>query len=301
MTRSNPLILLAIVAFVAAVLAANTLFVVEQRQEALVLRFGEPVRVIHAPGQPGAGLNFKQPFVENVVKFDRRNLAMEADQEEVIDADQNRLVVDAFLRYRISDPLQYYRTLRNEQIAQDRLERLLNSSLRQVLGSTTSTDIISGRRDELMRQSKLDVAKRAKESRLGIEIIDLRIKRADLPEANRVSVYRRMQTQRAQIAAQYRAQGEQQKREIIASADKEVAITLATAQQEGETTRGQGDAQRTLIFAQAFGRDPGFAAFYRSLQAYETGLGQGDTTLVLSPDSAFFKYFEQGPSGGGRR
>jgi membrane protease subunit HflC len=210
-------------------------------------------------------------------------------------------VVDAFLRYRISDPLQYYRTLRDERTAQDRLERLLNSSLRQVLGSTTTSDIISGRRDELMRQSKLDVARRAKESRLGIEIIDLRIKRADLPEANRVSVYRRMQTQRAQQAAQYRAQGEQQKREIIASADKEVAITLATAQQEGETTRGQGDAQRTRIFAGAFGKDPSFAAFYRSMQAYETGLGQGDTTLVLSPDSAFFKYFEQGPSGGGRR
>jgi membrane protease subunit HflC len=301
MRRSSPLIVLAIVAFAAAVLVANTLFVVEQREEALVLRFGQPVRVIHAPGQPGAGLNFKQPFVENVVKFDRRNLAMEADQEEVIDADQNRLVVDAFLRYRISDPLQYYRTLRDERTAQDRLERLLNSSLRQVLGSTTTSDIISGRRDELMRQSKLDVARRAKESRLGIEIIDLRIKRADLPEANRVSVYRRMQTQRAQQAAQYRAQGEQQKREIIASADKEVAITLATAQQEGETTRGQGDAQRTRIFAGAFGKDPSFAAFYRSMQAYETGLGQGDTTLVLSPDSAFFKYFEQGPSGGGRR
>jgi membrane protease subunit HflC len=301
MRRSSPLIVLAILAFAAAVLVANTLFMVEQREEALVLRFGQPVRVIHAPGEPGAGLNFKQPFVENVVKFDRRNLAMEADQEEVIDADQNRLVVDAFLRYRISDPLQYYRTLRDEHTAQDRLERLLNSSLRQVLGSTTTTDIISGRRDELMRQSKLDVAKRAKESRLGIEIIDLRIKRADLPEANRVSVYRRMQTQRAQQAAQYRAQGEQQKREIIASADKEVAITLATAQQEGETTRGQGDAQRTRIFGQAFGKDPSFAAFYRSLQAYDTGLGQGDTTLVLSPDSAFFKYFEQGPSGGGSK
>ena len=301
MSRSNPLIVYLILAFVVIVVLANTLFVVEQREEAIVLRFGQPVRVIHAPGQPGAGLNFKQPFVENVIKFDRRNLALEADQEEVIAADQQRLVVDAFLRYRISDPLQYYRTLRNEQIAQDRLERLVNSSLRQVLGQTNTPDIISGRRDQLMQQSKLDVARRAKESRLGIEVIDLRIKRADLPAANQASVYRRMQTQRAQIAAQYRAQGEQQKREIIAGADKEVAITLATAQQEGETTRGQGDAQRTRIFAEAFGKDPSFAAFYRSMQAYETGLGQGDTTLVLSPDSAFFKYFEQGPGGGGAR
>ncbi len=298
MSRSSPLIVYLILAFGVLIVLANTLFVVEQRQEAVVLRFGQPVRVIHAPGQPGAGLNFKAPFVENVIKFDRRNLALEADQEEVIAADQQRLVVDAFLRYRISDPLQYYRTLRNEQIAQDRLERLVNSSLRQVLGQTNTPDIISGRRDALMQQSKLDVARRAKESRLGIEVIDLRIKRADLPAANQASVYRRMQTQRAQIAAQYRAQGEQQKREIFASADKEVAITLANAQQEGETTRGLGDAQRTRIFAEAFGRDPSFASFYRSMQAYEAGLGQGDTTLVLSPDSAFFKYFEQGPNAG---
>jgi len=301
MTRS-PLILYLVLAFVAVVVLANTLFVVDQRQEAVVLRFGQPVRVIHAPGHPGAGLNFKSPFVENVIKFDRRNLALEADQEEVIAADQQRLVVDAFLRYRISDPLQYYRTLRNEQIAQDRLERLVNSSLRQVLGQTNTPDIISGRRDALMQQSKLDVARRAKESRLGIEVIDLRIKRADLPAANQASVYRRMQTQRQQIAAQYRAQGEQQKREIIAGADKDVAITLADAQQIGETTRGEGDALRTRIFAQAYGKDPAFAKFYRRLQAYEAGLGQGDTTMILSPDSSqFLDVFEKGPGGGGRR
>jgi membrane protease subunit HflC len=225
---------------------------------------------------------------------------MEADQEEVTSADQQKLVVDAFLRYRISDPLQYYRTLRDERTAQDRLERLVNSSLRQVLGRINQTDIISGQRDQLMRQSRADMARRAKESRLGIEVIDFRIKRADLPAANQASVYRRMQTQRQQIAAQYRAQGEQQKREIMATADKEVAITLADAQQIGETTRGEGDALRTRIFAQAYGKDPSFAAFYRSMQAYETGLGQGDSTLVLSPDSAFFKYFEQGPGGSKR-
>jgi modulator of FtsH protease HflC len=300
MNRS-PLILYGVLALVALVILANSLFVVEQRQEAIVLRFGQPVRVIHAPGQSsGAGLNLKQPFVENVIKFDRRNLSMEADQEEVTSADQQKLVVDAFLRYRISDPLQYYRTLRDEQIARDRLERLVNSSLRQVLGRINQTDIISGQRDQLMRQSRLDMARRAKESRLGIEVIDFRIKRADLPAANQASVYRRMQTQRQQIAAQYRAQGEQQKREIMATADKEVAITLADAQQIGETTRGEGDALRTRIFAQAYGKDPSFAAFYRSMQAYETGLGQGDATLVLSPDSAFFKYFEQGPGGAKR-
>jgi len=284
------------------ILLGNTLFVVDQREQAIVVRLGEPVRVVNAPpGQTGAGLNVKTPFLENVIKFERRNLALEADQEEVLTSDQQRLVVDAFLRYRISDPLQYYRTLRDERTAQDRLERLVNSSLRQVLGTASATDVISGRRALLMQQSKVDVERRAKASRLGIEVIDVRIKRADLPANNQASVYRRMQTQRQQIAAQTRAQGEQQKREIIAAADKEVAITLATAQQEGETTRGEGDALRTRIFAQSFGKDPGFAAFYRSMQAYEQGIGQGDSTLVLSPDSAFFKYFQNGPSGAGRR
>jgi modulator of FtsH protease HflC len=301
MSSSSRLIVYVVLVLAVIWVLANTLFVVDQRQEAIVVRLGDPVRVIHAPGQPGAGLNFKVPFLEDVVRLDRRNQALEADQEEIIDGSQQRLVVDAFLRYRISDPLQYYRTLRDEHTAQDRLERLVNSSLRQVLGSAGTDDIISLHRDQLMQQSKVDVAKRAKESRLGIEVIDLRIKRADLPAANQASVYRRMQTQRAQIAAQYRAQGEQQKREIIASADKEVAITLATANQEGETTKGQGDAQRTRIFAESFGKDPSFAAFYRSMQAYEAGLGQGDTTLVLSPDSAFFKYFEQGPGAGAAR
>lgn len=300
MSANTRLIAYGALALVVVWLLANTLFVVEQRQEAIVVRLGDPVRVIHA-GQDGAGLNVKIPLMEDVIRLDRRNQAMEADQEEIVDGNQERLVVDAFLRYRISDPLQYYRTLRDEHTAQDRLERLVNSSLRQVLGSSTTADIISGRRDQLMQQSKLDVERRAKESRLGIQVIDLRIKRVDLPAANQASVYRRMQTQRQQIAAQTRAQGEQQKREIIAGADKEVAITLATAQEQGETTRGLGDAQRTRIFAEAFGKDPSFAAFYRSMQAYEAGLGQGDTTLVLSPDSAFFKYFEHGPNGGAKR
>lgn len=283
------------------VVVFNTFFVVDQREQAIVVRFGEPVRVINAPGRNEAGLNIKAPFLEDVVRFDRRNLGQEADQEEVIAADQQRLVVDAFIRYRISDPLQYYRTLRDDRIAADRIERLLNSSLRQVLGSANSSEIISGRRDELMRQARVDVARRAKESRLGIQVIDLRIKRADLPAANQAAVFRRMQTSRQQQAAQIRAVGEQQKREIIAGADKEVTITLAAATEEAETTRGQGDAQRTRVFAQAYGRDPGFAAFYRSMQAYDASLAQGDTTLVLSPDSDFFKYFQRGPGGSGGR
>ncbi|MFL5297115.1 MAG: protease modulator HflC [Phenylobacterium sp.] len=299
MTRT-PFIAWAILAVAVLILLANTLFIVEQREEAIVLQLGQPVRVIHAPNDSsGAGLNFKIPFMQHVVKLDRRNIAMEADQEEVIDGNEQRLVIDAFLRYRISDPLQFFRTLHDERTANDRLERLVNSSLRQVVGSTTTDDIVSGRRDELMQQSKLDVERRAKASRLGIDVIDLRIKRVDFPAANRASVYRRMQTQRQQEAAQYRAQGEQQKREIIASADKEVTITLAQAQEQGETVRGQGDAQRTRIFAQSFGRDPSFARFYRQLQVYEQAMTSGDTTLVLTPDAfpGLMGTFGNGPSG----
>ena len=287
---------LAVLAVGVLIVVANTLFVVEQREQAIVLRLGEPVRVINTFAESSPGLKAKIPFIENVIKLDKRNLALEAEQEEIIAAAQERLVVDAFVRYRISDPLQYYRTLRDERTARDRIERLVNSSLRQVLGSATSNDIISGKRGQLMLQAQRDVAARAASSRLGVQIIDVRIKRADLPAANQAAVYRRMKTSREQEAAQIRAIGEQQKREIIAGADKEVAITLATASEEGEKTRGEGDAQRTRIFAQSFGKDPGFAAFYRSMQAYEQSLGQGDTTMVLSPDSAFFKYFERGPS-----
>jgi membrane protease subunit HflC len=294
---SRQLTIWGVIGFAVLIVLANTLFIVDQRQSAIVLRFGEPVRVIHALGKGGPGLKVKAPFLENVIKFDRRNLGLEADQEEVISADQERLVVDAFLRYRISDPLQYYRTLRDDRTAAARLEPLVNSALRQVLGNTTSTNIISGQRASLMAATRDDVARRAALGRFGIQVIDLRIKRADLPAANQAAVYRRMQTSRQQEAAQIRAVGEQQKREIIASADKEVAITLAGATEEAETTRGQGDAQRTRIFAQSFGRDPGFASFYRSMQAYDTALGQGDATVVLSPDSEFFRYFERGPGG----
>ena len=292
------LAVLAVVAVALLVVVANTVFVVDQREQALVLNLGNPVRVINAPGSAvGPGLQVKLPFVENVIKLDRRNLSLEADKEEIIASDQERLVVDAFVRYRISDPLQYYRTLQNDQTAADRIERLVNSSLRQILGSASSSDIISGRRGQLMTQIRKDLVQRANSSKLGIKIIDVRIKRADLPAANQETVYRRMQTSRQQVSAQIRAVGEQQKREIIAGADKEVAITLATATEEAQTTRGVGDAERTRIFAQSYGKDPSFASFYRSMQAYEGAIGQGDTTMVLSPDGAFFRYFQGGPSG----
>jgi len=261
------------------VLLGSTVYQVDQRHQALVIRFGDPVRVVRTPG-----LHLKAPFLDRVVKFDNRNIALNADQEEVIAADQERLVVDAFVRYRISDPRQFYKTLGDETKAKDRLERIVNASLRQTIGRANSEEVIAGKRAVVMAAIRDEVGRQVKASDLGVQIIDVRIRRADLPEANQKAVFERMQTARQQEAAQLRAIGEQQKREIV-----------ATATEEGEKIRGEGDARRAELFASSFGRDPNFAAFYRSMQAYEASLGQGDATLVLSPDSAFFKYFQRGP------
>ncbi len=258
-------IALAVVAVVVAIMLAQTLYVVEQREQAIVVRLGEPVRVVNANGRQ-AGLHVKVPLIEDVRRLDRRNIAIETDQEEIVTAGQGRLVVDAFLRYRITDPLEFYRTLRDEATAADRIERLLNSSLREVLGSATQDDIVSKRRGQIMQQARADMARRAKSSGLGIEVIDVRIKRADYPDATRESVFRRM----------------------------------ATAREESGQITGEGDAQRTRIFANSFGKDASFAAFFRSMQAYEQSFSDGQTTMVLSPDSAFFRYFERGPTAGSR-
>ncbi|MDB5457743.1 MAG: hypothetical protein JWP92_3328 [Caulobacter sp.] len=275
------LIAYGVAAFAAVIVLANTVYQIDQREQALIVRFGDPVRVVERPG-----LNLKTPFIENVVRFDKRNIALEAEQEEIIAANQERLVVDAFVRYRITDPRQFYRTLRDERTAVDRLTRLVNSSLRQELGRASSEEIVSGGRAALTKRTRDDMIRRAATSNLGVQIVDVRIKRADLPEANQKAVFERMQTARQQQAAELRAIGEQQRREIV-----------ATATEEAEKIRGEGDARRSELFAGSFGRDPGFASFYRSMSAYEAALGQGDTTLVLSPDSAFFRYFEKGPTG----
>ena len=283
--NQNRLILLAAIAVGVVFLLANTFYVVSQQQQAIVLRLGEPVRKVNAPDAFDPGLKLKVPFLEQVVKFDRRNLGVEARKEEILTADQQRLVVDAFVRYRIRNPLQFYQSVRDESTANDRLERLINSSLREALGSATTDAIIASQRGVLMNRVRDDLARRVAASRFGVEIVDLRIKRADLPDANREAVYERMKTQRQQIAAEIRAKGAQQALEIKGAATK-----------EGETIRGEADAERARIFASSFGQDPGFASFYRSMQAYETSLGQGDATLVLSPDSQFFRYFSGGPA-----
>jgi len=289
------LILWASAALAVILVAANTFFIVDQREQAVVVDLGEPVRVINPPGAYDPGLKIKAPFVESVIFLDKRNQPLEAPQEEIISADQQRLVVDAFIRYRIVDPLQFYRTLHDEQVGADRLEPLVNSSLRQVLGSASAADIISDRRDALMGQTLADVQARSARARYGVDIIDLRIKRADLPQANQEAVFNRMRSSLQQQAAQIRADGEANKREIMAGADKQVTITLATATEQSFSIQGAGDAQSAALFASSFGKDPSFAAFYRSLQAYEGSFVDGDT-LVLSPDSDFFKYFKKGPN-----
>lgn len=283
--NQNRLIFLAVVAVGVVILLANTFYIVGQQEQAIVLRLGEPVRKLNDPDHFDPGLKLKVPFVEQVVRFDRRNVGVEASKEEILTADQQRLVVDAFVRYRIADPLRFYQSVRNEDTAHDRLERLINSSLREALGSATTDAIIATQRGVIMHKIRDDLARRVAASRFGVEIVDLRIKRADLPDANREAVYERMKTQRQQIAAEIRAKGNQQALEIQGAATK-----------EAETIRGDADAQRAQIFAESFGKDPGFASFYRSMQAYETSLGKGDATLVLSPDSQFFRYFSGGPS-----
>jgi membrane protease subunit HflC len=298
---SRRLALWAIIAVTLIVLAANTFFIVDQRKQVVVFNLGQPVRVINPPGVPNEpGLYMKVPFVESVAEFDKRNQPIEAQQEEVISADQQRLVVDAFVRYRVANPLQFYRTLGSEANAPNRMEPLINSALRQVLGGATASDIIYGRRDALMAEALADVRARTTKAHYGVEVIDLRLKRADLPQANQEAVFARMKSSLQQQAAQIRAEGEQHKREVIAEADKEVTITIAEAQAQASTTEGAGDAESTRIYAAAFGKDPRFAAFFRSMAAYEGVFADGDpatppTTMVLSTDSDFFKYMKKGP------
>ena len=292
---SRALIIWLVVGFAVLVLAANTFFIVHQTQQVVVVNLGEPVRVINAPGDYDPGLKIKAPFIESLVVLDKRNQSIDATREEIISADQQRLVVDAFVRYRISNPLAFYRTLRNETTAAGLIEPLINSSLRQVLGGASAKQIISDR-DKLMAETLSDVRARASRSHFGIDVIDVRIKRADLPDANQQAVYQRMKSNLEQQAAQIRAVGEQNRREIVADADKQVTITLAEATRQSYIDRGQGDAQAAKLFAASFGKDPKFAAFYRSMQAYVGLFADGDTTMILSPDSAFFKYFQKGPS-----
>ena len=269
---------------VLTVLAYNSLFFVEQRVQSLILQFGEPIRVIKEPG-----LNFKIPLAQNVVKFDKRILLFDNSAEEIIAADKKRLIVDAFVRYKIIDPLKFYQTVRFEAALNNRLGSVVNNSLRAVLGRVPLEAVISDRRELLMKEVSELVAERA--TQFGISIEEVRIKKADLPSENSEAIYRRMQTERQQEAAQIRAIGEEKARFIRAESEKQKTVLLAEAQRDSDILRGQGDAKKNKILGKAFNEDPDFFAFYRAMQAYSKALTEGDTTMVLSPKSDFFEFF----------
>lgn len=268
----------------------QSVFVVQQMEQALVTQFGEPVRVIKEPG-----LALKAPFIQNVILMDNRILELDAMPEEVIASDRRRIVVDAFARYRISDPLRYYQSLRTAALAQQRLSSILSSSLRGELGQRPFAALLSADRQSLMTSIRDQMRSQARA--LGIEIVDVRIRRADLPKENLDSVFGRMQTERQREAAGYRASGDEEAQRIKSAADKEVTIIKAGATKQSEILRGEGDAERNRILGDAYGRDPEFFEFYRSLTAYEQAMGANNTTLVISPESPFFKYFQKGQTG----
>ena len=268
----------------AAVLAMSSLFIVSQTEQAIVLQFGEPRRVIQEPG-----LKAKVPFVQNVIFYDKRVLDFEPPAEEVIAADQKRLVVDAFSRFRIVEPLRFYQTVGNENAARSRIGSIISGSLRRVLGNVTLASVLSEERDRIMREITESVAVQAKT--FGIEVLDVRIRRADLPEQNNQAIYARMQSERQREAAEFRAQGTEFAQRIRSIAERERTVILADGQRKAQILRGEGEGESVRIYAQAFERDASFFAFYRSLQAYREALGDNSTTLLLAPDGEFFRYF----------
>jgi membrane protease subunit HflC len=278
-----------VIAVAALIVGYSSFFTVYQTQQALVVRLGNPVRVVSVPG-----LHLKLPFVDTVIRVDRRILDLEAPAQEVIASDQKRLVVDAFARYRIKDPLRFYQTLGSILGANSQLAILLNSALRRVLGEATFTDVVRDQRADLMTRIRGLVDNEAEG--YGIEVVDVRIRRADLPEQNSQAVYQRMQTERQREAAEFRAQGAQRGQEIRSRADREVTVLVAEATAKAEQIRGEGDAKRNEIFADAFTRDVDFFNFYRSMQANEAGLRHNDTRLLLKPDTSFFRFFND-PTG----
>ena len=263
---------------------SSSYFYVDQRVQALVLQFGEPVRVIKEPG-----LQFKIPLIQNVEYFDKRLILFDNPVEEIISADRKRLIVDAFARYKITDPLRYYQSIRFESALSNRLGSILNDSLRQVLGRVPLQAVISDNRSILLEEVAKLVFDAAKD--FGLQIEDVRIRRADLPTANSEAIFRRMQTERQQEAAQFRAEGEEQSRRVRAEAERERTILLANAERTGEILRGEGDAAKNKILGDAFSQDPDFFSFYRAMQAYITAIDSNDTTMILSPDSEFFEFF----------
>jgi membrane protease subunit HflC len=266
-------------------IAFSMLFIVEQTQQGIVLQFGEPKRTLREPG-----LNWKLPFIQDVVFYENRVIStISSDSEEVILADQKRLEVDTYARYRIVDPLLFYQTVRNVRGAEQRLDAMIDSSVRRVLGGTTLVDLLSSARSAIIRDISSEVNRSA--NSLGLEIVDVRIRRADYPDATSQNIFNRMKSEREREAKEFRATGEEEAQKIRADADKTVTVMLAEARRESEILRGQGDALSIKIYADAFGQDEEFFAFYRSMQAYRKTFTDDGTSLVISPDSEFFRYF----------
>jgi membrane protease subunit HflC len=280
----NLLIGIGVAVGVVALLAASALFTVHQTQQALVLQFGNPKRIITEPG-----LHMKIPFIQNAIYIDRRVLDFDAVSEEIILGDQKRLVVDAFARYRIVDPLRFYQTVGTEEVFRGRINTILDASLRKALGEVPLFTVLSDERSQLMARIRDQANVEAKQ--FGVDVVDVRIKRADLPAENSQAIYRRMQTEREREAKELRAQGAEMAQRIRARADRERVVLLAEARREAQIARGEGDAEAVRIFAEAFGQDIDFFTFYRTMQAYRDALGDDNTSFVLSPDSEFFRFF----------
>ncbi len=289
----------AIAAVVLVILFASV-FVVQQTQTALVLRFGAVRPVGAGPGLPSGlapGLHFKVPLIDNVVYFDRRVLDLDLPAQEVIASDQKRLVVDSFARYRILDPLRFYQSVNSIPGANNRLGSITSSTVRSVLADATFSSIVRTERENLIKRIASEVNASARG--LGVEVVDVRLRRVDLPEQNSQAVFQRMQTERQREATDIRAQGTQIAQGIRARADRDVTVIVADASRKAEELRGNGDAERNRILAEAYGRDPEFFNFYRSMQAYEASLKPGETRMVLSPNSDFFRFFND-PTGRAR-
>ena len=285
----SKLAIIGIVIVVLVVVAVSSMFPVRQTEQAIVVQFGNPVRVIRE-----AGLHFKMPFIQNVIYYDNRILSLDPQGQEVPLSDQKRIIVDSFARYRIVDPLEFYKTVRLESVLNDRFGAILNATVRNQLGSSDLQDLLTERRSEIMRQITTRVRERSGD--FGIEVVDVRIGRTDLPQETSQSVFNRMRSSRIAQAKELRAEGEELKAKIQAEADRDRTVLLAEAQKTSDTLRGEGDAQRNRILGEAYGKDPEFFRFYRSLEAYRGSLADG-STMLLSPDSEFLRYFNQLPRG----
>lgn len=266
---------------------SQSVFIVTERQQTMVIQFGEPVALYTEPG-----LKFKIPMIQQVMSFEKRALDVDAAPEQVILSDQKRIVVDTFARYRITDMLKFYQSLQSIEQANNRLGSIINSTMRSTLGNASLTDILSEKRGSLMLAIRRQVNDNVRDN-YGVEVIDVRISRADLPDETSQAIYARMRTEREREAAEFRAQGQETAQEIKSRADKERTVLLAEAEKEAQILRGQGDEQAIKIYADAFNKDPEFYAFYRTMEAYKASMSGENTTFILSPDSDFLRFFDR--------